>query len=110
MVAIVTGGSFGIGRAAAERFAGEGARVAIVARNQADLDTAAREITAASGGEVLAVSADVGNMEQVQAMAERVRSHFGRVDILVNNAGTGNAYPFEAMDDDLLGEDLQLKL
>ena len=110
MVAIVTGGSFGIGRAAAERFAREGARVTIVARNQADLDTSAREISAATGAEVLPVVADVGNMEQIQAMAERVRSHFGRIDILVNNAGTGNAYSFEEMDDDLLGEDLQLKL
>ena len=110
MVAIVTGGSFGIGRAAAERFAHEGARVAIVARNQADLDLAAREIGAATGGEVLAVAADVGSMEQVQAMAERVRDHFGRIDVLVNNAGTGNANRFEDMDDELLGADLQLKL
>ena len=109
-VAIVTGGSFGIGRAAAQRFAHEGARVAIVARNQADLDTAAAEIVAATGGEVLAVAADVGNMAQVQAMVDRVSDHFGRIDILVNNAGTGNAYSFEAMDDDLLSEDLQLKL
>ena len=43
-------------------------------------------------------------------MAERVRDHFGRIDILVNNAGTGNANPFEAMDDELLEADLQLKL
>ena len=110
MVAIVTGGSFGIGRAAAERFAREGARVAIVARKQADLDTAAAEIAAATGAEVLPVAADVGNREQVQAMAERVRDRFGRIDILVNNAGTGNANPFEAMDDELLEADLQLKL
>ena len=110
MVAIVTGGSFGIGRAAAERFAREGARVVIVARNQADLDTAAAEIAAATGAEVLPVAADVGNMDQIRTMAERVRDRFGRIDVLVNNAGTGNANPFEAMDDELLEADLQLKL
>ena len=49
-------------------------------------------------------------MAHVQAMVDRVSDHFGRIDILVNNAGTGNAYSFEAMDDDLLSEDLQLKL
>jgi NAD(P)-dependent dehydrogenase (short-subunit alcohol dehydrogenase family) len=109
-VAIVTGGSFGVGRASAERFAAEGARVAIVARNQGDLDTAAEQIRATTGGEVLAVAADVGKMEQVAAMAERVVEQFGGIDIVVNNAGTGNANSFEQMTDELLGEDLQLKL
>ena len=82
----------------------------VAPRNQADLDTAAEEIATATGAEVLPVAADVGAMEQIQAMAQRVRDHFGRIDVLVNNAGTGNAQPFEAMDDDLLGADLQLKL
>ena len=109
-VAIVTGGSFGIGRAAATRFAEEGARVAIVARNAGDLERAATEISSETDGEVIAVAADVCDAAQVERMVEEVRKRFGRIDILVNNAGTGNANPFEEMDDDLLTDDLQLKL
>lgn len=85
-VAIVTGGSLGIGRAVAEAFAAEGVRVAIVARSAKTLEAAAAEITRSTGVEVLAVPADVTNTEQVEAAVQRVAAHFGRVDILVNGA------------------------
>lgn len=85
-VAVVTGGSLGIGRAVTEALAAEGVRVAIVARSQGPLERAAREIAEATGTEILAVPADVSNTEQVQAMMDRVAAHFGRVDILVNGA------------------------
>ncbi|CAB3846858.1 Short-chain reductase protein NovJ [Achromobacter anxifer] len=85
-VAVVTGGSLGIGRAVTEALAAEGVRVAIVARRQAQLDEVAAEITKATGVEVLGVAADVSDTAQVNAMMQRVAEHFGRIDILVNGA------------------------
>lgn len=85
-VAVVTGGSLGIGRAVTEALAAEGVRVAIVARSAGPLQAAAREISEQFGVEVLAVPADVSSTEQVEAMIEQVAQHFGRIDILVNGA------------------------
>lgn len=85
-VAVVTGGSLGIGRAVAEAFAAEGVRVAIVARSRGPLEQAAREIAEQSGTEVMAAPADVSNTGQVQAMMDQVAERFGRIDILVNGA------------------------
>lgn len=85
-VAVVTGGSLGIGRAVTEALAAEGVRVAIVARNKAALEQAADEIAANSGVEILAAPADVSDTAAVEAMMDRVASHFGRIDILVNGA------------------------
>ncbi len=85
-VAVVTGGSLGIGRAVTEALAAEGVRVAIVARSQGPLEKAAREISEKTGIEILAAPADVGNTEQVEAMIDKVAAHFGRIDILVNGA------------------------
>ena len=85
-VAVVTGGSLGIGRAVTEALVAEGVRVAIVARSRDTLEQAAREISQSSGVEVLPVVADVSSTEQVNAMMDRVVAHFGRIDILVNGA------------------------
>lgn len=85
-VAIVTGGSLGIGRAVAQALSAEGVRVGIVARNQATLEQVAREITEATGTEVMAAPADVADTAQVEAAVERVAARFGRIDILVNGA------------------------
>jgi len=85
-VAVVTGGSLGIGRAIAEAFAWEGVRVAIVARSAKALEEAAQDITKQTGVEVIAVPADVTSTEQVDAAVSRIASHFGRLDILVNGA------------------------
>ena len=85
-VAVVTGGSLGIGRAVTEALAAEGVRVAIVARSKAPLEQAAREISEKTGVEILAVPADVSSTEQVDAMMDKVAAHFGRIDILVNGA------------------------
>lgn len=109
-VAIITGASHGIGRAAAERLAAEGARVALVARTQADLDRVAGEIAAASGSEVIGVAADVRDEDSVRAMVEAVAHRWGRIDILVNNAGTSSAAAFEDMTDEQVLEDFRLKV
>lgn len=85
-VAVVTGGSLGIGRAVAEALASEGVRVAIVARSRQPLEQAARDIGEKAGVEILAVPADVSSTEQVEAMMDKVVAHFGRIDILVNGA------------------------
>ena len=85
-VAIVTGGGTGIGRAAAQMLAAEGAQVVIAGRRQAPLDDVAREIQAA-GGRCAARAADVGKSAEAEGLARWTIEEFGRVDILVNNAG-----------------------
>ncbi len=85
-VAIVTGGSSGIGRAAARALAAEGARVAIVARS-GDVITALAEEIAASGGEATAYPADVSEGDAMAAVTAQVLAAWGRVDLLVANAG-----------------------
>jgi NAD(P)-dependent dehydrogenase (short-subunit alcohol dehydrogenase family) len=85
-VAIVTGGSRGIGKGIAERFAKEGAKVAITSRGAEALQETARGIDAA-GGTVLAIPGDAGLKADVEAMFDRVLETWGTVDVLVNNAG-----------------------
>ena len=84
-VAVVTGGSRGIGQAIAQRFAAEGARVCLAANEEGVHATA--EAMRSSGASVLAVVVDVTRKEQVQAMYERVAHELGEVDISVQNAG-----------------------
>ena len=86
-VAVVTGGSRGIGLATARRLLRQGASVAITGTDEARLETAARELAAA--GRVLGVRADVRQHAEVQALFERVGRELGGVDIVVNNAGYG---------------------
>lgn len=87
-VAIVTGASRGIGRAIAEVFVREGARVVICGRKQETLEQVAREI----GPRVRPVACHVGRLEQLEGMVAMTEREFGRIDILVNNAGTNMAH------------------
>src|SRR5271169_4606940 len=80
-VAIVTGASRGIGRAIAEVFAREGARVVICGRKQETLDQAAREI----GSSVKPVACHVGRSDQIDNLVAMTAREFGQIDILVNN-------------------------
>ncbi|MEM7079756.1 MAG: SDR family oxidoreductase [Pseudomonadota bacterium] len=109
-VAIITGGSEGIGRAAAERLSAEGALVAIASRTQADLDRVAAEISASSGNEVIGIATDVRDEAAVEALIKHVVERWGRIDILVNNAGTSSAARFEKMTDEQLDDDFSLKV
>ena len=108
--ALVTGGSKGIGFAIANRFASSGADVAIVARGRESLDAAVKQVQANTNSRVVGVQADVGKAQDVQRAYEEAMAAFGKLDIVVNNAGTSRAGPFEAMSDELLQEDLELKL
>jgi NAD(P)-dependent dehydrogenase (short-subunit alcohol dehydrogenase family) len=87
-VAIVTGGTVGIGLATAIRLAGEGAHVVVVGRNRAHLDNALAGIEAQGGGaQSLGLALDVRNEADMQRLAEKTRERFGRIDILVTAAG-----------------------
>jgi NAD(P)-dependent dehydrogenase (short-subunit alcohol dehydrogenase family) len=109
-VAIVTGGSEGLGRATAMRLCQEGSRVVICARRKDVLERAADDIRKRTGGQVLAHAADVSRAADVEAVVAVTRSAFGGVDILVNNAGTSSAAGFERVDDATWETDIQLKL
>ena len=108
-VAIVTGGSQGIGKATALRLAQEGASVVIAARGRELLDLAAGEIRAA-GGKVATVQADVSRGEDCARLVAEAIKAFGRLDILVNNAGTSATGEFESVTDDIWQADFELKL
>ena len=87
-VAIVTGASRGIGRAVAEAFVGEGARVAICGRKQDTLDQVAREI----GPAAMPIACHVGRVDQIKNLVAATTREFGPVDILVNNAATNISF------------------
>jgi NAD(P)-dependent dehydrogenase (short-subunit alcohol dehydrogenase family) len=89
-VALITGGSRGIGRATALGFAEAGANVAIASRKLPDLENVAKEIKK-SGRKALTVAAHVGRMEDINNLVAKVTDEFGKIDILVNNAGTSPA-------------------
>jgi 3-oxoacyl-[acyl-carrier protein] reductase len=95
-VAIITGGSRGIGLATARAFLGQGARVGICGVNPERLRKARAELE--SLGEVEAVGADVRVISQVQAFVERVIARFGAVEVLVNNAGRASVGRFAEED------------
>ena len=85
-VALVTGGGRGFGRAIAERFAAEGAQVAVMSRSRAELDEVVAAITAA-GGRAMAVTGDVTSPADIDAAVSAVEAAFGPVSLMINNAG-----------------------
>lgn len=109
-VALVTGASDGIGKAAAMRFAIEGASVAILARTMSDLQAVAAEINSATGSKVIPVSADVADEQAVKTAVSKAADELGGIDILVNNAGQGNANRFEDMTNELVDSDFGVKV
>jgi len=93
--AVVTGASKGIGRAVAERFAAEGANVAICARTEDEIEAAATEISDTHDGDAVGVACDVRDREGVDAFVETAVERFGGVDALVNNAGASFVAGFD---------------
>lgn len=98
-VAIVGGGSQGIGFGIARTLAEEGARIVITARREADLRSAADRIRAETGAEVLPVAADCRRAEDCLRVVDTVVAEFGRIDILVNNDGAPPLGAIESFDD-----------
>jgi NAD(P)-dependent dehydrogenase (short-subunit alcohol dehydrogenase family) len=85
-VAIITGGSLGIGRAISLAFASEGAMVVVAARTLARLKEVADEINS-KGGKAIAMAVDIANEIKIKEMVARTVEEYGRIDVLVNNAG-----------------------
>jgi NAD(P)-dependent dehydrogenase (short-subunit alcohol dehydrogenase family) len=108
-VAVITGGTQGIGKASALRLATEGASVVICARGRPLLDSVSNEIRVA-GGKVHTVAADVGKAEDCRRIIDEAVKAFGRIDILVNNAGTAATGAFESLTDETWQADFDLKL
>ena len=97
-VAVITGGSRGLGLLMARELAAEGVRLAILARDPAELDLARRELAAVGGQRVLALPCDIGNEEEVRWAIDAAAERFGRLDILINNAGVIQVGPLEHME------------
>ena len=95
-VAIITGGSIGLGRQMAEGLAEMGANVVLCARKKERCEQAAEQLRQL-GMKTLALGCDVKNPDQVQAVVDATVSQFGRIDILINNAGTSWGAPVEEM-------------
>jgi NAD(P)-dependent dehydrogenase (short-subunit alcohol dehydrogenase family) len=106
-VAVVTGGTTGIGLATAKRFAAEGARVFVTGRRAAELDAA----VAAIGSAAIGVQADSANLGDLSRLYERVKTEAGRIDVLFANAGGGEMQPLgsitEAQFDDTFSRNVK---
>jgi NAD(P)-dependent dehydrogenase (short-subunit alcohol dehydrogenase family) len=111
-VALVTGGSRGMGRSMALGFAAAGADIIIVSRKLESCESVASDILRLTSRRALPVSCHVGEWQQIDALVETAYREFGRVDILVNNAGMSPIYPdlpsiSEVLYDKVLGVNLK---
>ena len=112
-VAVVTGGSRGVGKAIALELAREGVDVVICGRSRDTLEASAKDIAGATGRRIVAVPADTTNREAVEQMVKDTMANLGRVDILVNNASTPGGLvqgPLADASDELLMEDVNTKV
>lgn len=96
-VVVVTGGSAGVGRAAARAFARRGARVAVLARGKERLDQAVQELNQYGAADAMGIPVDVADAAQVENAAQQIEEKFGPIDIWVNNAMTTVFAPFTEM-------------
>src|SRR5438093_615610 len=89
-IAVITGGSVGIGLAVAEGLAHEGVHLALCARDEARVVEKARTISERCGVKAIGVKADVSKAEDIDRFVDAIEKEFGAADILINNAGTGS--------------------
>ena len=109
-VALVTGGSTGLGVQMAKALADEGATVVLVARRQALVEQNAAEIEKEFGVPALGLACDITDTDKVNATVDTILEKFGRIDILINNAGTGAVAPAEDITDEQLQNELDIDL
>jgi NAD(P)-dependent dehydrogenase (short-subunit alcohol dehydrogenase family) len=105
-IALVTGGSSGIGLATAERLAREGATVVITGRRQPELDAAVRTIGYGAAG----VRGDIGNLEDLDRLFAAIKERHGRLDILFANAGSGHLLPLGAITEQHLDDTFRVNV
>ena len=109
-VAVITGGSRGIGREIAVDFAKAGAQTVIVSSSDTNLAAASQTIGGAGGPATLAINADLRKLEGVQQVFDTVKAKFGRCDVLVNSAGATKAGNFVDLPDEAWMDGYALKL
>lgn len=109
-IAVVTGGGRGIGRAIALAFAKEGAKIVIMARTVAQLESTGREVASMNGNEVLTVAGDLGQKADILNLVSQTIERFGSPDILVNNAGLQSRSLTVDADDDAWQNVIQTNL
>src|SRR3954469_1033838 len=109
-VALVTGGSRGIGKAIAHGFAEAGASIVLVSRKEDELSRASADITRATGAKVAHIAADLSRRGEVNALAKNALDAFGRIDVLLNNAGGNRPQPIDEITDEVWDYFLELNL
>lgn len=109
-VALVTGGSDGLGRATVARLATEGAKVVACARRKAHLQQTVEQLKQQTGGDIIPVAMDVTRSVDCDRAVQEAIDHFGQLDILINNAGTSAAGGFESVTDEDWLADIELKV
>ena len=99
-VALITGGSYGIGRGCAEALAKEGAQIAVCSRKQENLDPTVEAIRSKYGVEAIGVVTDCTKAEEIERFVNLAAEKFGRIDVLINNVGTGSDEKIETTPDE----------
>ena len=103
-IALITGGTTGIGLATAKLFINEGARVIVTGRTSATIKAAQAEL----GDNAIVIHSDATSLPDMDALAEKVKETFGKLDVLFVNAGYGRFVPFEAVNEEVYDEMLNL--
>lgn len=103
---LITGGTTGIGLSAAQLFQAEGARVAVTGRSRETLEAARREL----GPDALVIASDASKLPEIDALAAKLKTHFGTLDVLFANAGIAKFIPLDDVTEELFDETIDINL